>query len=372
MKVPWTDLGAGYRSLKERIDEVALDVLASGSYVLGQQKAAFESEFTAWLGQGETLHAVGVGSGTDAIYLILKALGIGPGDEVITASHTAVNTALAISKAGAIPVLVDIDPETYCIDPALVEAACTGRTRALMPVHLYGHPADMEPLLELAGRRGLNVIEDCAQSHGALYKGRMTGTIGSAACYSFYPTKNLGACGDGGAVVTADAGLAARVLSFSNCGQGAERYLNVVKGEVSRLDEVQAAILRVKLGALDQLNEQRRRVAAFYADALGEVAREGGLVLPVEREWGRHVYHLYVIRSDRRDALREHLAVRGVETLVHYPVPVHLQPAYAGEMAGVTLPETERAAAEVLSLPLFPEITEEQLAYVAESVLAFF
>lgn len=369
MEVPYIDLGASYQSLKGRIDEAVAGVLAGGTYVLGENKAAFEAEFAEWLGAGE---AVGVGSGTDAIYLVLKALGIGPGDEVVTVSHTAVNTALAISEVGATPVLVDIDPETYCMDPAALAAACSERTRAMIPVHLYGHPVDMDPVMELAHRRRLAVIEDCAQSHGALYKGRMTGTIGTAGCYSFYPTKNLGACGDGGAVVSADAVLIAKVRSFSNCGQSEERYHNIYKGDVSRLDEIQAAILRVKLGALGEVNERRREVAAFYREALAGAAASAGIILPTERDWARHVYHLYVVRSSARDDLQRHLAGHGVRTLVHYPVPVHLQPAYADEMSGISLPESEKAAAEVLSLPFFPEITEAQLRYVAESVLSFF
>jgi len=387
LEVPYVDLGAGYESLKDLIDEVVSGVLASGSYVLGDNKAAFEAEFAEWLGRGwaaehgaaaaaelgiDGLECVGVGSGTDAIYLTLRALGIGPGDEVVTVSHTAVNSVLAISKAGATPVLIDIEPETFCMDPAQLEAACGPRTRAVMPVHLYGHPVDMDPVMDVADRLGLAVIEDCAQSHGALYHERMTGTIGSVGCYSFYPTKNLGACGDGGAVITADSELAGRVLSLSNCGQGEERYHNIHKGDVSRLDEIQAAILRVKLEVLGEDNERRRRAAAFYREALADIAGRPELRLPVEREWALHVYHLYVVRSSRRDELKTHLAERGVPTLVHYPVPVHLQPAYMSDFPGVSLPHTETTAAEVLSLPFFPEITEAQLSHVAESVRSFF
>ena len=387
MDVPYVDLAAEYRGLRDDIDEAVAGVLASGHYVLGENVAAFEEEFARWVGTAE---CAAVGSGTDAIYLTLKALGIGDGAEVITVSHTAVNSALAISKTGAVPVLVDIDPGNFCLNPELLEAALTERTRALMPVHLYGHPADMDPVLEFASAHGLTVIEDCAQSHGAEYKGRRAGTMGAAGCFSFYPTKNLGACGDGGAVTTSDAALAAKIRSLANCGQGDERYHNIYRGEVSRLDELQAAILRVKLKRLDEWTERRRAVAAFYREHLGGItagraATEnvatggaaagasggGALMLPAEKEWARHVYHLYVIRSKKRDALRSFLADRSIQSLIHYPVPVHLQPAYADEQHA-PLPETEKVVGEILSLPCFPEITDEQLETVAAAVKAFF
>jgi dTDP-4-amino-4,6-dideoxygalactose transaminase len=363
MDVPYVDLAAAYRGLKEEIDEAVTGVLASGNYVLGKNVDAFEAEFARWVGAG---HAATVGSGTDAIYLTLKALGIGAGDEVITVSHTAVNTALSISKAGATPVLVDIDPETYCMDPVGLEAALSDRSRAVLPVHLYGHPAAMGPILEFAIRNGLAVIEDCAQAHGAEYAGRKVGTIGIAGCFSFYPTKNLGACGDGGAVITDEPELAVRIRALANCGQGRERYHNIYKGEVSRLDELQAAILRVKLKRLDEWTARRRQIADYYREKLADT----GLVLPVEREWARHVYHLYVVRSRERDQLKNYLADREIQSLVHYPVPVHMQPAYAEE-AHRPLPETERAVGEILSLPCFPEITDEQLEKVARTTVGF-
>lgn len=362
MEVPYVDLAAGYQTLKEEIDDAVQRVLAGGAYVLGESVTAFEEELGDWLGGVEV---AGVGSGTDAIYLTLKALGIGPGDEVITVSHTAINTALAVSKTGAAPVLVDIDAETYCMDPAALEAACTERTRAVLPVHLYGQPAELGPVMEFAGRHGLAVVEDCAQAHGALYQGRVAGTIGTAGCFSFYPTKNLGACGDAGAVASRDSGLIARIRSLANCGQGDERYVNIYKGEVSRLDELQAAILRVKLRALDGWTEQRRAVAGFYRQAL---AGTPGVNLPVERDWAKHVYHLYVIRSERRDELQKQLAARGVRALVHYPVPVHRQPAYEEDMGDMALPVTEHIVGEILSLPCFPEITARQLEHVAGSI----
>lgn len=367
MEVPYVDLAADYHGLKEEIDEAVANVLAAGTYVLGRNTAAFEDEFAAWVG---TRHAVGVGSGTDALYLALKALDIGPGDEVITVSHTAVNTALAISKAGATPVFVDIDPATFCMDPAGLEEAATERTRAVIPVHLYGHPVDMGRVLEFAERGGLAVIEDCAQAHGAAFEGRTVGTMGTIGCFSFYPTKNLGACGDGGAITTDDPELAEKIRSLGNCGQGSERYRNIYKGDVSRLDELQAAILRVKLKALDGWTESRRETAALYNGLLVETESGSGLVTPVEAAWARHVYHLYVIRVPERDRLREHLAANGIQTLVHYPAPVHLQPAFAGEAHG-SLPETERAVGEILSLPVYPDISSAQVEYVAKKILDF-
>jgi len=363
MDVPYVDLAAGYRSLKPEIDAAVAGVLESGSYVLGKNVRAFEDEFAAWLG---TTATVAVGSGTDALYLTFKALEIGAGDEVITVSHTAVNTALAISEVGATPVLVDIDPGTFCMDPAALGGAFTDRTKAIVPVHLYGHPVDMDPVMEIARERDVPVIEDCAQAHGALYRGRMVGTMGLAGCFSFYPTKNLGACGDGGAVATGDARLAAQIRSLGNCGQGEERYQNIVRGDVSRLDELQAAILRVKLRALDGWTARRREVADFYAASLSDA----DVILPAEREWARHVYHLYVIRSRERDRLKEHLTAAGVQSLVHYPTPVHLQPAYA-DLGAAGLQETEKAVREILSLPVFPEITDGQLGKVAAAVNSF-
>ncbi|MHB8168652.1 MAG: DegT/DnrJ/EryC1/StrS family aminotransferase [Thermoleophilia bacterium] len=378
MEVPYIDLAAAYQGLKAELDEAVARVMASGIYVLGENLAAFEQEFAGWIG---TAAAAATGSGTDAIYLTLKALGIGAGDEVITVSHTAVNTAMAIVKAGATPVFIDIDPETYCMEPALLKAALTARTRAVMPVHLYGHPVDMEPVMEFATGRGLAVIEDCAQAHGATCRGRTVGTFGVAGCFSFYPTKNLGACGDGGAVVTGDAELAARIRSLANCGQGSERYLNIYRGDVSRLDELQAAMLRVKLRHLHEFNHRRREIADFYEQAL--VAAEltpavrsagggpaSGIVPPAEREWARHVYHLYVIRSKERDRLRAHLEAAGVRTMVHYPRPVHRQPAYA-DLAGAPLPVTEQVVSEILSLPLYPELDDARLEQVALALKSF-
>jgi dTDP-4-amino-4,6-dideoxygalactose transaminase len=364
MRVPYVDLAANYASLKVELDAAVGKVAASGSYVMGENVAAFEREFGDWLGG---LGVAALNSGTDAIYLTLRALEIGPGDEVITVSHTAVNTVLAISKAGATPVLVDIDPESYCLQPEALAGAITGRTRAIISVHLYGHPVDMDLVMAIADAEGIPVIEDCAQAHGARYRDSMVGSIGAASCYSFYPTKNLGAAGDGGAVASRDAEIIDRVRSLANCGQGDERYINLLRGDVSRLDEIQAAILRIKLPALDGWTDRRRRIASRYDALLADTP----LILPCEREWGRHVYHLYVVRSGERDALREHLSRAEVAALIHYPVPVHRQPAYA-ELASLELPHTDEAVTEILSLPVYPEMADEQVEHVAAAVKSFY
>lgn len=359
MPVPAFDLTRQYAAIRSEIDAAIGDVLASGSFILGDQVAAFEREFAAYCG---VEHAVGVGSGTEALHLALRALGIGAGDEVITVSHTAVATVAAVELAGARPVLVDIEPETLTMDWRLVEDKITTRTRAILPVHLYGHPADLDQLGVIARRRGLHLIEDCAQAHGAELNGRRVGGIGVAGCFSFYPTKNLGAYGDGGMVTTNDAALAQALRRLRQYGWE-DRYVSAVSGGLNtRLDELQAAVLRVKLRHLEDWTEARRALAAVYARALAKAA----LTPPMERSGARHVYHLYVVRSDKRDALRTHLLENGVGSGVHYPVPVHLQPGYArlGGGAG-TFPVTEQAAREVLSLPMFPELTAREARSVA-------
>lgn len=337
-------------------------VLDSGWFVLGEQVEAFEREFAEYCG---ARYAVGVGSGTEALHLGLLALGVEPGDEVITVAFTAVPTATAIWLAGARPVFVDVDPGTYTMDPSQVEDRITPRTKVILPVHLYGHPADLDPLLDVARRHGLGVLEDAAQAHGARYRGRPIGSIGDATAFSFYPTKNLGACGDGGMVTTSDPKLAEKLRLLRNYGQRS-RYVHEVQGANSRLDEVQAALLRVKLAKLEGWNAERRRRADEYR------ARLRGVVVPREESWARHVWHLYVVRSEQRDALQEHLRARGVGTLIHYPTPVHLQPAFRwlGLPEG-SLPNTERLAGEILSLPLYPELPLSDVAYVAEQVNAF-
>lgn len=360
--VPFNALAVQDRPLRDQILAALHRVVERGRYVLGEELVAFERAFAPHAGCAQS---VGVASGTDAIRLALDAVGVGPGDEVVTVSHTATFTALAISALGARPVFCDIEPLTMMLDPARLEAAITPRTRAILPVHLYGQAADMDPILAIAGRRGVPVIEDCAQAHGALYRGRPVGSFGAAAAFSFYPTKNLGAFGDAGAVTTSDAAIADRVRMLRNGGQG-DRYRHDAIGVNSRLDEIQAAILAVKLGRLAEANDERRAQAARYAAALE------GVTLPHEAAGRRHVYHLYVIRHERRDALADHLKEAGVGSLVHYPIPVHLQPAYASLGVGRgALPQSERAAGEVLSLPLYPGLTDAEQQRVIEAVNAF-
>ncbi|MGE5620706.1 MAG: DegT/DnrJ/EryC1/StrS family aminotransferase [Sphingomonadaceae bacterium] len=362
MRIEFNDLKPQHREMRDEIRSALDQVLEDGWFILGRQGEAFEREFADYCG---VAHCVAVGSGTEAIHLALLACGVQPGDDVVTVSHTAVPTASAISFAGARPVFVDIDPRTFTMDPDKLEAAITPRTRAILPVHLYGQVADMEPILEVGRRHGIPVIEDACQAHGAEYRGRRAGSLGSLAAFSFYPTKNLGACGDGGAVTTDDAELADKLRLLRNYGQR-KRYFHESKGFNSRLDEMQAAILRAKLPHLNRWNEMRRAKARLYHSLLK------GVVLPFEADYGRHVYHLYVIRTPRRDELQRFLADRGIGSLIHYPVPVHLQEAYRdlGVPAGA-LPATERCAREILSLPLYPELPDEQIAEVAEAVNRF-
>jgi dTDP-4-amino-4,6-dideoxygalactose transaminase len=356
--IPCANPTAQYLSSKAQIDAAIARTLERGWYVLGEEVSAFESEFAAYVG---VPHGIGVGSGTDAVCLALRALGIGPGDEVVTVSHTAVATVAAVEMTGASAVLVDIDPATYTMDPAKLEAALGPRTKAILVVHLYGHPADLDSIATIANAKGIPIVEDCAQAHGAFLGQRRVGSIGRIAAFSFYPTKNLGALGDGGMVVTSDADLAARVRELREYGWR-ERYVSAVIGVNSRLDELQAAVLRVKLRKLDDDNAARRAIAARYTPGLCETP----LVLPTERPGTRHVYHLYVVRAPgRRDALKSRAKEAGVGTLVHYPVPIHLQPAYRGRLRGAdNLPETERAALEVLSLPMYPELSSEDASVV--------
>ncbi|HSK62752.1 MAG TPA: DegT/DnrJ/EryC1/StrS family aminotransferase [Pyrinomonadaceae bacterium] len=326
-------------------------MLESGRYILGDEVLAFEREFASYIG---VRHAVGVGSGTEALHLALAACGVGEGDEVITVAHTAVATVAAIELCGAIPVFVDIEPDYFTLDSNQLENVITSRTKAIIPIHLYGQPADLEAILSVAQQYGLKVIEDCAQAHGATYREKRVGSWGDIACFSFYPTKNLGAIGDGGAVVTNDAALAEKVRQLREYGWS-ERNVSSIRGWNSRLDELQAAILRVKLQFLDTDNNQRRRIAALYDELLAE----SDLHLPRRRQDATHVFHLYVVRSNDRDDLLARLRANHVGAMVHYPAPVHLQPAYAGRITGAgDLPNTERVAKEILSLPIYPELTD--------------
>lgn len=355
---------AQYVASKGEIDEAIARVLNKGRYVLGEETSAFEREFADYVGVD---FAVGVGSGTEAIHLALRASGVGPGDEVISVSHTAVATVAAIEMAGATPVLVDIDPATYTMEPKALEAALTARTKAVIPVHLYGHSANMDAILSIARSANLKVIEDCAQAHGARYAGKRVGALGDAACFSFYPTKNLGAIGDGGAVVCRDKAIYDQLKLLREYGW-AERYVSRIPGMNSRLDELQAAILRVKLRRLDEDNGRRMRLAAAYDARLPG----SGLVLPQCSGDASHVYHLYVIRSAKRDALQRHLHNAGVGTLVHYPQPIHLQPAYRGRLrTSPSMDETESAAAEVLSLPMYPELQDSEQDAVVRAILGY-
>jgi dTDP-4-amino-4,6-dideoxygalactose transaminase len=336
--------------------------MESGWYLLGSELEAFEVEFAAYCG---ARHCVGVGNGLDALHLILRGMGIGPGDEVIVPAHTYIATWLAVSYTGATPVPVETDAATYNLDPERIEEAITGRTRAIMPVHLYGQPADMDRINALARRHGLKVIEDAAQAHGARYKGRRAGSLGDAAGFSFYPGKNLGAMGDGGAVVTSDGELAERVRMLRNYGSRI-KYRHEVMGYNSRLDEVQAALLRVKLKRLDDWNARRSRIAGRYNESLAG----SGLTLPVVPAWAESAWHLYVVRSNSRRDLTECLDRNGIGWLIHYPVPPHLQEAYRGlgHSAG-SLPVAELLAEEVVSLPMGPHMSEEDMAAVLSALL---
>jgi dTDP-4-amino-4,6-dideoxygalactose transaminase len=364
MSVPFLDLKAINLSQGDALRQAMQRVLESGWYVLGQEVAAFETAFAAYCGGA---HAIGVANGLDAIFLILKAWGIGPGDEVIVPSNTYIATWLAASHCGATPVPVEPVEATYNLDPARLRAAITPRTKAIIPVHLYGQPADMDPIMAIAREHGLKVIEDAAQAHGAYYKGRRVGTLGDAAAFSFYPGKNLGALGDGGAIVTDDAALAERLRTFRNYGSQV-KYHNDVIGFNSRLDELQAAVLATKLPVLDQQNAQRRAIAARYAQTLAGLP---GLTLPIVPEWAEPVWHLYVVRHANRDDLAARLAAAGIATLVHYPVPPHLQPAYAPlALKTGDLPLAEAIHGEVLSLPIGPTMSLEQADEVAAALRA--
>lgn len=356
---------AQYESHKAAIDDAIRRVLESGRYILGDEVIEFEREFASYVG---VEFAIGVGSGTEALHLALGAGGVGPGDEVITVAHTAVATVAAIELCGATPVLVDIEPDCFTLDVSQLEAAITERTKAIVPVHIYGQPADLAAIISIARQHGIKVIEDCAQAHGATYRDQRVGSWGDVACFSFYPTKNLGAIGDGGAVVTNDLALAEKVRSLREYGWSSERNVSKESGWNSRLDELQAAILRVKLRFLDEDNDQRRKIAALY----DELLRDSDLVLPRRRADGSHVFHLYVVKSTERDDLLARLRDEDIGASIHYPVPVHLQPAYAGRLASPgSLPNTERAAREILSLPIYPELTEAEIQKVAEACVSY-
>lgn len=360
--IPFVDLKRQYAAIKDEVAAAIFHVLETGQFVLGAEVEAFEREFAGYCG---AQYAAGVNSGTSALHLALLAAGVGPGDEVITVPFTFVATVAAIYYTGAKPVYVDIDPQSYTLDPERLEAAVTPRTKAILPVHLYGQPADMRPILEIGRRHGLIVIEDAAQAHGAAYQGRRVGSLGDMACFSFYPGKNLGAYGEGGAVTTSDPEYLRKIRMLRDWG-AEEKYRHKLKGYNYRMEAMQGAILRVKLRHLEAWTEARRAHARVYSSRL----TGSGFATPVELPGRRHVYHIYAIRTACRSAVQERLREAGVQCGIHYPIPVHLQEAYGeSRWSKGSFPHAERAAAEVLSLPMFAELTEEEILKVCDAVL---
>ena len=361
--IPISDTKKQYLSIKKEIDEAIQDVLNKSWFILGENVAAFEKEFATYLG---AKYAVGVSSGTEAIHLALRACGIQNGDEVITVSNTTVPTVCGITSAGAIPVFVDIDSETYNMDPGQIENIISPRTKAILPVHLYGQAADMDPILKVAKKHNLKVVEDACQAHGAEYKAKKAGTLGNAGCFSFYPSKNLGAYGDGGMVVTNDKDTAGKLYLLRNYGQK-ERYHHHLKGFNSRLDEIQAAILRVKLKYLDTWNDKRRNLAKLYNSLLQTIVNT-----PIEKDYAKHIYHLYVVRTKNRDGLQKYLKGKEIGTNIHYPIPIHLQEAYKDlDYKAGSFPIVEDYSSQILSIPLFPELTDEEINCVAKTIKNF-
>jgi dTDP-4-amino-4,6-dideoxygalactose transaminase len=359
--IPLLDLKAQYQSIKTELDAAVIRVLENAQFILGPEVAAFEKEFAAYCGAAE---CVGVNSGTSALHLALLAAGIGAGDEVITVPFTFVASAASIVYTGATPVFVDIDPVTFNIDVSRIEAAITPRTRAIMPVHLFGQSADMDPIMDIARRHGLIVVEDAAQAHGAEYKGRRVGSIGDMGCFSFYPGKNLGACGEGGAVTTNNPAYARKIRTLRDWG-AAKKYVHEVKGYNYRLEGMQGAILRVKLRHLESWTEARRAHALRYAELL----QRSTVAVPRAVDYARHVYCVYCIRTENRDRVRDELLRREIHTAIHYPIPVHLQPAYADLGYGRgAFPEAEKACTEVLALPIYPEMTASQVQEIAAAL----
>lgn len=355
---------AQYNAHKQEIDAAIQRVLVRGWYILGEETKSFESEFAQYIGVS---HGIGVGSGTEALHIALAACDIGFGDEVVTVSHTAVATVAAIEMAGAMPVVADIEKDFFTLDPDKLENIINAKTKAIIPVHIYGHPVDLDPIMEIARRYNLTVIEDCAQAHGSMYKGKRVGSFGDMACFSFYPTKNLGAIGDGGMVVTNNPKLAHKTRLLREYGW-AERYVSHTRGINTRLDEIQAAVLRVKLRYIDGDNAKRIKLAKVYDEGLAET----GLILPKQRHDSTHVYHLYVVRTEKRDELFRFLKDGGIGVLIHYPVPIHLQPAYVNRLRGCDkLYLTENMAREILSLPMYPELAGDEVATVISLIKEF-
>lgn len=362
MKVPFVDLKALHAPISADLSNAIDRVMRNTAFIQGSEVKAFEDAFARYLG---VRHCIAVNSGTAALHLALLGLGIGLGDEVITVSHTFIATSEAISAVGARPVFVDVDPATYTMDPALVEKAITSRTKAILPVHLYGNVADMDALLAVAKRHNLLLVEDACQAHGAKYKARMAGAMSAAGCFSFYPGKNLGACGEGGAMVTDDDALAQKVRMLREHGS-VQKYVHVIPGYNFRMEGIQGAVLAVKLPHLDGWNDRRRALAKRYDERLAGQ----GVVLPKEEAYARHVYHLYVIQADDRESLRDYLTKRGIETGLHYPIPLHQQEAYAslGYHTG-DFPVTEKATQRIVSLPMYPDMSLEAADYVCDTII---
>jgi dTDP-4-amino-4,6-dideoxygalactose transaminase len=366
MKIPLVDLRRQYLSIKTEINRAIEGVLNSGRFILGENVESFEREFASYLG---VKHAIGVASGTDALVMALKALEVRRGDEIITVSFTFTSTVDSVVHNGGTPVFVDIDSESYTIDVRKLEHKITNKTKAIIPVHLYGNPCDMNPIIETAEKHGLYIVEDAAQAHGAEYNGRKVGSLGHIACFSFYPSKNLGAYGDAGMIVTNDPDIGDKIRMLREYGQK-EKYRHELIGYNSRLDELQAAILRVKLKYLDAWNEKRRICAKLYNELLGDM--HDLISLPIEVQGSKHVYHLYVIRTKQREELRHFLSVKGISTGIHYPIPVHKQPSYMNLMKDIPkLPITEQFSNEVLSLPIFPELTEDEIQFICNNIKKF-
>jgi dTDP-4-amino-4,6-dideoxygalactose transaminase len=362
--IKFVDLAREYSQIRKEVMVAIQRVLDRQTFILGQETEMFEHEFSKYVG---TEYGIGVNSGSDALFLAVRALGVGRDDEVVTVSHTFISTVDAITRNEARPVLVDIDPESCTLDVSQLENAISSKTRAIVPVHLYGHPADMDPVLEVAEKHGLYVIEDASQAHGAQYKGKKVGALGDLGCFSFYPSKNLGGYGDSGMIVTEDRELAEKLRMLRNYGQP-KKYHHEMVGVNSRMDEIQAAILRVKLKRLDNWNENRRLAARLY----NELLSRSGVVTPIERYYAKHVYHLYVIRSNKREELQSHLSAKGIQTQVHYPVPVHRQKPYLDSASEVSLPVTERICNEVLSLPMHPWLTEDEVSSIVKAIRELF
>ncbi|MBU1853238.1 MAG: DegT/DnrJ/EryC1/StrS family aminotransferase [Candidatus Omnitrophica bacterium] len=366
MKIDIFTFNRQYEDIKDEIRGPLEEVIKSGQFILGKDVGLFEQAFSAYCNMK---YGVGLNSGTDALFLACLACGIGKGDEVIVVPYTYIATLLAISMTGAKPVLVDIDEETYNIDVSKIERKITNKTKAVLPVHLYGHPVDMDPLMKIAEKYNLKVIEDCAQAHGALYKNKKVGSFGDVSCFSFYPTKNLGAFGDAGMALTDSEEIKQRLISLRDYGRKG-RYEHVIKGYNSRLDTLQAAILRVKLKHLDEWNEKRRKNAHLYTKLFKEKGLD--LVLPYEADYVKHVYHIYVVRIKNREEVVKQLMDKGIRTLIHYPIPIHLQAAYKelGYKKG-DFPIAEKCCEEVLTLPMYPELGEQEIRYVVDTFSGF-